>query len=113
MSLKTTAAYLLNILAGHEHPTEKDLKKVLEACGAQASSEDIKIVLHAAEGKSVTDLIRKGLTGLAASGTAAPAAIKSIGSPKKSPKHGPSKSPKKAAAPAEEEDAGMDFSLFD
>ncbi len=111
MSLKYTAAYLLNVVAGHEHPTEKDLKKVIEACGAKASTEDIKIVLHAAEGKSTSQLIKHGLTNLAASATAAPAPLK-IASPKKSPRHGP-KSPKKEVKEEEEAAGDMGFSLFD
>lgn len=110
MSLKYSAAYLLNVLAGHERPTEKEMKKVLEACGAHVNSDDIKLVLNHTEGKSVSELIKKGLTSLAASATAAPVALK-IASPKKSPRHGP-KSPKKEEHKEEEEEAGA-FSLFD
>jgi large subunit ribosomal protein LP2 len=116
MSLKYTASYLLNVLAGHERPTEKEMKKVIEACGSHANSEDIKLVLQHTEGKSTSELIKKGLTGLAASATAAPGPLKTPGSPKKSPRHGPSKSPKKDEKKVEEkdEDAGdMGFSLFD
>ena len=112
MSLKSTSAYLLNVLAGHEQPTEKDIETVLHAVGCKIDHEDIKLVIKHAHGKSAHTLIKKGLSGLAAPGAAANAGpIKAPTSPKKSPKHGP-KSPAKAAAKEEEEEVAG-FSLFD
>ena len=116
MSLKSTSAYLLNVLAGHEQPTEKDIETVLHAVGCKIDHEDVKLVVKHAHGKSAHTLIKKGLPGLAAPSAAANAgAIKAPTSPKKSPKHGP-KSPaggaKKAPAKEEEEEVAG-FSLFD
>ena len=112
MSLKYTAAYLLQVVAGNEHPSEEDVKKVLKGSGCSVDENDLKTLFAQTHGKSAHELIKKGLTGLAApAAAAASAAIKAPMSPKRSPKHGP-KSPKKAAE-KEEEDADMGFSLFD
>jgi len=113
MSLKATASYLLNVLAGHEQPTDKDLETVLHSVGCKIDHEDVKLVIKQAHGKSASTLIKKGLSGLAAPGAAAnAAAIKAPHSPRRSPKSGP-KSPKKAAAKEEEEEDVAGFSLFD
>ena len=115
MSLKATSSYLLNVLAGHEHPTEKDIKHVLESVGCKVDAEDIKLVIKHSEGKTAHALIKKGLPNLAAPSAAANAApIKAPGSPKRSPKAGP-KSPagKKAAAKEEVDEEVGGFSLFD
>jgi ribosomal protein L12E/L44/L45/RPP1/RPP2 len=112
MSLKYTAAYLLNVVAGLEHPTEEDVKKVLKGAGCKVDENDLKTLFAQTKGKNAHELIKKGLTGLAAASAGASAsAVKAPMSPKRSPKAGP-KSPKKAAK-EEEEDADMGFSLFD
>ena len=109
MSLKYTAAYLLHVVAGNEHPSEEDVKKVLTGAGCEVDENDLKTLFAQVKGKNAHDLIKKGLSALPAAATAGPA-IKAPMSPKRSPKHGP-KSPKKAAP--EEEEADMGFSLFD
>ncbi len=111
MSLKYTAAYLLNVVAGNEHPTEQDVKKVLKGAGCSVDEAEIKILFTQTQGKNAHDLIKKGLTGLAAPAGAATASVKAPMSPKRSPKHGP-KSPAKKPA-VEEEEADTGFSLFD
>jgi large subunit ribosomal protein LP2 len=114
MSLKYTAAYLLQVVAGNEHPTEADVKKVLAGSGCKVDEADLKTLFAQVQGKNAHDLIKKGLNGLAAPAAGASAAgVKAPMSPKRSPKHGP-KSPAKKPAKEEEEDAGdMGFSLFD
>jgi ribosomal protein L12E/L44/L45/RPP1/RPP2 len=101
----------LNVVAGHEQPTEEDVKKVLKGAGCSVDEAEIKLLFTQTKGKHAHDLIKKGLSGLAApaAGSSAPG-IKAPMSPKRSPKHGP-KSPKKAVV--EEEEADMGFSLFD
>ncbi len=112
MSLKYTAAYLLNVVAGIEHPTEEDITKTLKGAGCKVDENELKTMFGQIKGKNAHDLIKKGLTGLAAPAAGASAAgVKAPMSPKRSPKHGP-KSPKKAAK-EEEEEADMGFSLFD
>ena len=114
MSLKSTASYLLNVLAGHEQPTEKDIQHVLDAVHCKVDAEDIKIVIKHAHGKDAATLIKQGLQGLAAPSAAANAApIKAPGSPKKSPKGGPKSPAKKAAKEEEVEEEAGGFSLFD
>jgi large subunit ribosomal protein LP2 len=111
MSLKYTAAYLLNVVAGNDHPSVEDVKKVLIGSGCKVDENDLKTLFAQVAGKNAHDLIKKGLTQLAAAPAGgAAAAVKAPMSPKRSPKTGP-KSPKKAKE--EEEDADMGFSLFD
>jgi ribosomal protein L12E/L44/L45/RPP1/RPP2 len=110
MSLEYTCAYLVSVLAGHEHPTEEMILKIVKSTGAEAHKEQAHTVVKALEGKNVHDLIKAGLGKLAA---AAPASASAPISTGKSPKKSPKKASPKKAAKEEEEDADMGFSLFD
>lgn len=112
MSLKYTSAYLLNVVAGNEHPSEEDVKKVLKGAGCKVDENELKTLFAQTKGKNAHELIKKGLTGLAASAGPATASVKAPMSPKRSPKQGP-KSPAKKPKEEEQEDADMGFSLFD
>jgi ribosomal protein L12E/L44/L45/RPP1/RPP2 len=109
MSLKETCAYLLNVLADNEKPTEACLTKTLKSVGCNIDAANIKLVIQSCEGKTASQLIAKGLSNLSASGGAAqPRAPGASGkSPKKSPEAGP-----KVVEEEVEEDVGG-FSLFD
>jgi large subunit ribosomal protein LP2 len=51
--MKYLAAYLLAQLGGHEHPTAKDISKILAAVGVDADAAQAEKVVASLSGKDV------------------------------------------------------------
>nr|CAB57310.1 60S acidic ribosomal protein P2 [Cyanophora paradoxa] len=109
--MKHVAAYLLLNLAGNEHPSAADIKKLLDSAGVAADDAKLKAFLATVEGKNVAELISKGKGKLAsvavaaapAAGAAAPAAGGAA----------PAAAKKEEKKEEEEEETDMGLSLFD
>lgn len=56
MAMKYVAAYLMNVLAGKEAPSAKDVEQTLQAVGADVDSEILKTLLSGMEGKSAHEV---------------------------------------------------------
>jgi large subunit ribosomal protein LP2 len=110
--MKYVASYLLHLVA-HDgaQPTAADLKKILTAAGAEIDEARIKALIEAVGDQDPIALIAAGrskLQSFGGSAVAAPAAGAFA------PAGGaPAKAAEKAPEPEEEEEAPMDFGLFD
>ncbi|XP_026190589.1 60S acidic ribosomal protein P2 [Cyclospora cayetanensis] len=112
MAMKYVAAYLMNVLGGKDSPSAADVKRTLQAVGADVDAEVLDTLIKAMQGKTVHEVIAAGMeklqkvpTGGAAAAPAAAAGAAAGGSSE--PKE------EKKEEPEEEEDADMGFSLFD
>lgn len=59
--MRYVAAYLLAVLGGKSSPAAADLEKILSSVGIEADSEKLKKVIGELNGKSVEELMTKGM----------------------------------------------------
>lgn len=59
--MRYVAAYLLAVLGGKASPGSGDIEKILSSVGIEADAERLKKVIGELNGKSVDELITKGL----------------------------------------------------
>jgi large subunit ribosomal protein LP2 len=63
--MKVVAAYLLAVLGGNDHPSVKDVKKVLSSVGADAEDSQIQKLIDEVADKDVFEVIESGRSKLA------------------------------------------------
>mmetsp|Transcript_6449 Transcript_6449/g.24187 ORF Transcript_6449/g.24187 Transcript_6449/m.24187 type:complete len:108 (-) Transcript_6449:327-650(-) len=106
--MRTVAAYLLAVLGGNTNPQKADIQKILKSVSADASDEQIDLLLKELSGKNIEDVISEGSEKLAtvpvggaggapAAGGAAPAEEAKVEEPEES---------------SSESDADMGLGLF-
>jgi large subunit ribosomal protein LP2 len=83
--MRYLAAFALAFLGGKANPSEADLKKILQAAGADVDDSKVKAVVEALKGKSVSDVITENLeqlgkipTGAGIAASAAPTTEKVV-----------------------------------
>ncbi|CAD8047943.1 unnamed protein product [Paramecium primaurelia] len=59
--MQYVAAYALLVLGGKAQPTEADIKGLLAEVGAQGADDQIKGIVDALKGKTLSDVISEGL----------------------------------------------------
>jgi large subunit ribosomal protein LP2 len=64
--MKVVAAYLLAVLGGNDHPSVKDVKKILSSVGADADDGDVQRLIDSVGDKDPFELIESGRSKLAA-----------------------------------------------
>ncbi|XP_010542569.1 PREDICTED: 60S acidic ribosomal protein P2-4-like [Tarenaya hassleriana] len=113
--MKVVAAFLLAVLGGKASPTAENIKDILGSVGAEASEEEIELLLKEVKGKDITELIAAGREKLASvpsgGGVAVAAAPAAGGGGAAAPAAEEKKEEKKEEK--EESDDDMGFSLFD
>lgn len=59
--MRYVAAYLLAVLGGKTSPQNADIEKILSSVGIEADGEKLKKVISELNGKSIDELITKGV----------------------------------------------------
>lgn len=59
--MRYVAAYVLAVLGGKTSPTQNDIEKILSSVGIETDSEKLKKVISELNGKSIDELITKGM----------------------------------------------------
>lgn len=59
--MRYVAAYLLAVLGGAKKPSKDDISKILGSVGVEVDSEKLQKVISELNGKSIEDLIAKGI----------------------------------------------------
>ncbi|KAI9740563.1 MAG: 60S acidic ribosomal protein P2 [Cirrosporium novae-zelandiae] len=113
--MKHLAAYLLLGLSGHEHPSAKDVKNVLDSVGIDADDERLETLVKELHGKDMNALIQEGANKLASvpssgTGGAAPSGGAAAAGGVAAAEDAPKEEEKKEE---EESDEDMGFGLFD
>lgn len=63
--MRVVAAYLLAVLGGKENPQKADIQKILASVNADASDEQIDLLLNELKGKNIEEVIAQGSQKLA------------------------------------------------
>ncbi|OEH78709.1 60s acidic ribosomal protein [Cyclospora cayetanensis] len=61
MAMKYVAAYLMNVLGGKDSPSAADVKRTLQAVGADVDAEVLDTLIKAMQGKTVHEVIAAGM----------------------------------------------------
>ncbi|MCP9261034.1 60S acidic ribosomal protein P2 [Dirofilaria immitis] len=114
-TMKYLAAYLLSTMGGNKSPTAKDIENVLGSVGLDVDMEDANKVVLALSGRSVDEVIAKGLTKISSvpSGCATPAVAPVTSTIPMGKLDVDSKKEEKKEEAKEESDEDMGFGLFD
>lgn len=59
--MRYVAAYVLAVLGGKASPSQNDIEKILSSVGIETDSEKLKKVISELNGKSIDELIAKGI----------------------------------------------------
>lgn len=59
--MRYVAAYMLAVLGGKASPSQNDIEKILSSVGIEADAEKLKKVISELNGKSIDELIAKGM----------------------------------------------------
>jgi len=117
--MRHVAAYLLAVLGGKAHPTEHDIKTILDAAGVEADDEKISKLLQEMSSKDLNEVIAAGRAKLSSVPSGGGGAPKAGGAPAAAPaasaggakdKEKPVEKPQEEEK--EEEDEGLGFDLF-
>lgn len=106
--MKVVAAYLLAVLGGNDHPSVKDVKKILSSVGADADDNDVQKLINSVGDKDVFGLVEAGRSKLAAvpvggGGAPATAAAAATGRPAAATGAAPAKEEEKKKPESESE----------
>lgn len=67
--MRYVAAYLLAVLGGKTSPSQNDIEKILSSVGIETDADKLKKVIGELNGKSIDELISKGMYGYNLYGT--------------------------------------------
>lgn len=59
--MRYVAAYMLAVLGGKASPSQNDIEKILSSVGIETDAEKLKKVISELNGKSIDELITKGI----------------------------------------------------
>lgn len=60
--MRYVAAYMLAVLGGKASPNQNDIEKILSSVGIETDAEKLKKVISELNGKSIDELIAKGIS---------------------------------------------------
>lgn len=62
--MRYVAAYMLAVLGGKTSPSQNDIEKILSSVGIETDAEKLKKIISDLNGKSLEEVIAKGISKL-------------------------------------------------